>query len=377
MTYATLEDLTAPAAPPTVRFSPADSAGPRSQAAPRVAIVIPCYRVARHLESLIASIPSRWAHIICVDDASPDDTGLVLARLTDARVTVLRHTVNQGVGGALKTGYAHALAIGADIIVKMDGDGQMAPSDLDTLIAPLLAGVADYAKGNRFVDLRALRRMPTLRLLGNGALSFASKAASGYWNMLDVNNGYTAITRDALERLDLAHVADRYFFETSMLIELYLANARVADVALPARYADEKSSLRISRVLLTFPPMLVRGLARRFYWRYLIEDFGLASLCALAGVPLTLFGIVFGGLRWYMSVQSGVAASSGTVLLAALPIILGFQLLLTTALLDVLSARTVKWGGRADTLKHVPADGPGARLLTHETDAEPLGARVG
>jgi len=322
---------------------------PRSAAdrgAPRVVIVIPCYRVARHIGALIDAIPVRYEHIVCVDDASPDDTAEVITALGDPRVTLLRHAQNRGVGGAMKTGYAQALSMGADILVKMDGDGQMAPDDLDALLAPLLAGDADYAKGNRFVDRTALRAMPPVRRIGNAALSFVSKAASGYWNMLDVSNGFTAVTRTALTDSEMAQVADRYFFETSLLIELYLARARVADVSLPARYGDEESSLRIGRVLLTFPPLLLRGLGRRFYWRYLIEDFGLVSLCVLSGVPLLLFGVVFGVVRWIDSIQSNAPASAGTVLLAALPIILGFQLLLTAAVLDVFSARTMKWGRR-------------------------------
>lgn len=327
-------------------------------AAPRVVIVIPCYRVARHIAALVERIPPRWSQIVCIDDASPDDTADVVTALGDPRLTLLRHPENRGVGGAMKTGYAHALALGAEIVVKLDGDGQMDPADLDALIAPLVAGEADYAKGNRFVDLLALQRMPPVRRLGNAALSFASKVASGYWNMLDVSNGYTAITRDALERLATGALAERYFFETSMLIELYLARARVADVALPARYGDEESSLRIGRVIATFPPLLLRGFARRVYWRYLIEDFGLVSLCALAGAPLLLFGVVFGVLEWVASVQSGVPASAGTVLLAALPVMLGVQLLLTAAVLDVHSASVVKWGGAPRRAPAIAPAGP-------------------
>jgi glycosyltransferase involved in cell wall biosynthesis len=308
-----------------------------------VAIVIPCYRVERHIAGVISSIPPQYKTIICVDDASPDKTASEIELLGDSRVTLLRHEKNRGVGGAMKTGYAEALRCGARIAVKMDGDGQMSSDDLDHLVAPLLSGKAEYAKGNRFVDLKALREMPGKRLFGNAVLSFASKAACGYWNMLDVSNGYTAVSSDMLKRMDFDLLSERYFFETSVLIELNILRATVADVEMPARYGDEQSSLKVSRVATTFPPLLIHGLLRRFYWRYIIEDFGVVSICALTGFPLLLFGVLFGLWRWANTFSSGVPATPGTVFLAALPIILGVQLILASILLDVLSSPTIKW----------------------------------
>jgi glycosyltransferase involved in cell wall biosynthesis len=308
-----------------------------------VAIIIPCYRVERHIADVIRSIPERYTSIICVDDASPDGTAAAIESLGDSRVTLLRHPKNRGVGGAMKTGYAEAIRQGAAICVKMDGDGQMNPEDLDDLVAPVRENEAEYAKGNRFVDLRALRQMPTRRLLGNAFLSFTSKLACGYWNMLDVNNGFTAAKSELIRRMDFGQISERYFFETSVLIELNILRATVADVEMPARYGDEQSSLRISRVASTFPPLLLRGLLRRFYWRYLIEEFGVVSVCVLTGLPFLLFGVVFGVWRWLDTVRTGNPATAGTVFVAALPIILGVQLLLAAVLLDVLSSPTVKW----------------------------------
>lgn len=316
--------------------------GQAKTAEPKVAIVIPCYLVAPHIAQLIRSIPRRFDLIVCVDDASPDDTAQRIAELDDPRVVLIRHERNQGVGGAMKTGYQKALALGATVLVKMDGDGQMSPDDLDGLLAPLLDGSADYAKGNRFVDLAALRRMPTVRLFGNAALSFVSKAASGYWNMLDVTNGFTAIRAEVLRRIDFAKLADRYFFETSLLIELNIARARVCDVAMPARYDTEQSSMKLSRVLVSFPALLVHGLLRRFYWRYLIQDFGPVSVCALTAVPLLAFGFTFGAIHWLESIRSGTPATAGTVFVAALPIILGFQLALAAVVLDVVASPSQK-----------------------------------
>lgn len=302
---------------------------------PAVAIVIPCFRVARHIAGVIRSIPARYELIVCVDDASPDDTAEVIAKLGDPRVVLVQRAANGGVGAAMKTGYTEALRRGAAILVKMDGDGQMSADDLDDLVAPLLDGSADYTKGNRFVDIAALRRMPRVRLIGNAALSLASKVSSGYWNMLDVTNGFTAVRAEVLRKLDFSKLADRYFFESSLLIELNIARARVTDVEMPARYGDEKSSMKLSRVLLSFPGLLARGWLRRFYWRYLIEDFGAVSVCVLAGVPMFLFGVAFGAWHWIESVREGIPATAGTVFVAALPVVLGVQLLLTAVLLDV------------------------------------------
>ncbi len=308
-----------------------------------VAIVIPCYRVARHIAGVIRSIPPRFRTVICVDDGSPDETAAVIEALADPRVVLLRHPRNRGVGGAMKTGYAEALRRGAEICVKMDGDGQMSAEDLEALVAPLLDRAADYAKGNRFVDLRSLGAMPRTRLIGNALLSFASKLAAGYWNMLDVSNGFTAVRSAVLRRVDFGRISERYFFETSMLIELNILRADVADVEMPARYGDEESSFRIAPALGTFPALLTRGLLRRFYWRYLIEDFGVVSVCVLLGVPLLVFGSAFGAYHWIQSVRTGVPATAGTVFVAALPVILGFQLLLAAVLLDVLSSPTRKY----------------------------------
>jgi len=308
-----------------------------------VAIIVPCFRVADRIAGVIRSIPPRYRTIICVDDCSPDGAADVITALADPRVTLLRHERNRGVGGAMKTGYLEALRLGATVCVKMDGDGQMSARDLDRLVAPLLEGVADYAKGNRFVDVRSLPSMPRARLIGNGFLSFARKLACGYWNMLDVSNGFTAVRSAVLRRIDLRRLHERYFFETSMLIELNILGAVVADVEMPARYDDEVSSLRVSRVMLTFPGLLLRGLLRRFYWRYLIEDFGVVSICVLLGFPLWLFGVTFGTYHWVQSARTGAPATAGTVFVAALPIMLGFQLLLAAVLLDVLSSHTGKY----------------------------------
>jgi dolichol-phosphate mannosyltransferase len=307
-----------------------------------IAVVIPCYNVAAHVEAVIRAIPPIATTIVAVDDGSTDDTAAVLARLDDRRLKVIRHSTNRGVGAAVKTGYEEALRSGAGICVKLDGDGQMAPEGIAALARALVDEGVQYAKGNRFTDIGALQQMPPVRLLGNALLSFLVKLASGYWNVLDPTNGYTAIASAALRRITFAKLADRYFFETSMLVELNIARARIADVAMPARYGNERSAMNLPWVTLTFPDLLARSLLRRLYWRYLIEDFGVTSVCLLLGVPLVAFCVIFGPIKWAHSIRTGELASAGTVFVAGLPVILGFQLLLTAVVLDVLSTSTVK-----------------------------------
>ena len=157
------------------------------------------------------------------------------------------------------TGYAEAHRLGAEIVVKMDGDGQMDPAQLPALIAPIVRGEADYAKGNRYLHARQLRSMPLLRRLGNLGLSFLTKLASGYWNIFDPTNGYTAIHAALIPLLNKEDIGRRYFFESSMLLELSLLRAVVRDVYIPARYGDETSHLSILKTLRQFPPALAEG----------------------------------------------------------------------------------------------------------------------
>lgn len=304
----------------------------------KIAVVIPSYKVSRHIEGVLAGIPETIHHILVVDDCCPEGSGEVAARSADPRVEVIRHPVNKGVGGAVVTGYARALDLGCDVVVKMDGDGQMDPAELPRLIAPLESGRVDYAKGNRFRHLPELKSMPPVRLIGNSALSFLVKAASGQWGVMDPTNGYTAIHRRALEELELERLSERYFFESDMLIQLGMAGLPVEDVPMPARYGDEESSLSVAKVLRDFPPLLLRGFLRRLLIRYFISDFTIASLYILAGVPLLAFGLVEGVSQWVASVASGVPRTAGTVMLAAMPTILGFQLLLQAIAHDVQAA---------------------------------------
>lgn len=302
---------------------------------PHVAVVIPAFNVSSHIGRVISGLPPRIDHIIVVDDCSTDATAQAALATHHPKLCLIRREANGGVGAATKTGFREALRLGADIVVKMDGDDQMDATQLPVLLNPILRGHVDYAKGNRFRDTEALRAMPLLRRFGNLALSFLTKLASGYWNIFDPTNGYTAIRREALSALRLSHVADRYFFEISMLIQLNLINACVRDVPLPSRYGDENSSLKITNVLASFPLKLATGALARVRDKYFLYDFNAVSLFIVASIPLMLIGAFLGTKYWYHSFVSGIPTTAGQVMLSVLPLLLCFQLLLQAFVIDI------------------------------------------
>ena len=225
--------------------------------------------------------------------------------------------------------------MGASVVVKMDSDGQMSPDNLMTLVEPILSGYADYAKGNRFFHTREIRKMPFTRRVGNLGLSFLTKIASGYWNIFDPTNGYIAISTNVFRNLDQNRINRRYFFETSLLFELSLARAVVIDIPMPARYHDEISSLSTLKSLFEFSYYLIHGMLRRLWLQYFVMDFSIASLYFIIGFVLCLFGGVWGVYAWQKSNLTHIAATTGTVMIAVLPVILGFQLLIQALAYDV------------------------------------------
>jgi len=305
-----------------------------------LAVVIPAYHVADMIEVVLNELPNYLRHIIVVDDASPDNTLELVEAFAarDRRIVLVRHMQNQGVGGAMVTGFKKALELGAQVIVKIDGDHQMDPAYIPELVAPLLEGKADYVKGNRFRDFEALGRMPLIRRVGNLGLSFLTKAATGYWNCFDPTNGFFAVRAEILRELPLERIDRRYFFETSMLANLYLLGAFILDVPMPARYRGERSSLSIWRVLVEFPAKLLVTLVRRLLLRYFLFDFSMVSVYLLTGIPLILFGLIFGSVKWIQYYRLGVAAPTGTVILPTLALILGIQILLSAIEIDMNAA---------------------------------------
>lgn len=297
--------------------------------APRVAVVIPSFKVTRHILDVIAAIGPECNRIYVVDDACPDGSGThVREQCRDPRVRVLIHQTNKGVGAAVMTGYRAAIEEKQDIVVKIDGDGQMDPRLIPDFVMPIVQGEADYTKGNRFYDLEHIRSMPTARLLGNALLSFIAKLSSGYWDLFDPTNGYTAIHVNVLRRLPLDKLSERYFFETDMLFRLNILRAVVVDVPMDARYGDEVSNLKISRIAGEFLVKHVRNAGKRIFYNYYLRDMSVASLELPLGLGLLSFALVFGGYHWVHSVRLGVGAPLGTVMLAAVSLLMGVQFLL-------------------------------------------------
>jgi len=294
-----------------------------------IAVVIPCYKVSKQILEVLAGIPAVVERIYVVDDACPEASGkLVQSCCHDPRVQVLFNTVNSGVGGAVMAGYRQAIADGMDILVKMDGDGQMHPSGLQPLVTPIINGTADYTKGNRFYNLANISRMPKARIFGNAALSFMSKFSTGYWNIFDPTNGYTAIHARLAQRLPFEKISKRYFFETDILFRLNTYRAVVQDIPMDARYGDEVSNLKISKIAVEFLGKHFITSVKRIFYNYYLRNVSIASIELPLGVLAILSGFIFGSMHWFESIHSGTTASAGTVVLAALLIIVGLQFLL-------------------------------------------------
>ena len=300
----------------------------------KVCVVIPAYNATNSIPSVISTLPEWVDQIIVVNDCSKDNTLLTLQNLKDLRLTIVNHEKNRGVGGAMKSGYAKGLEGKADIFVKVDSDGQMDPNQIHRLLDPIITKEANYTKGNRFLHTKQLKTMPILRRIGNFAMSFLSKVATGFWNIFDPTNGFTAISRQALELIDLDQLDDSYYFETSLLEALYLVRAPIKDVSMHAIYKGEKSYLSETKVLFQFPVKMIATFFNRIHMTYFMQDFNAVSIFLVVGSFSLLFGFIWGVVQWRIASLANTPASTGTVMLAVLPIFLGIQLLLEAVVLD-------------------------------------------
>jgi dolichol-phosphate mannosyltransferase len=302
-----------------------------------IAVVIPCHRVAASVCKVIASIAPFIAHIICIDDGCPENSGDIVekAYASDPRVHVIRHDVNKGVGAAVVTGYREALRKGAQVIVKIDGDGQMDASQIPRMVAPIIGGHADYSKGNRFFSPENVATMPWSRIIGNAGMSFLAKASSGYWEIFDPANGFTAIHAKIAEALPLEKLSARYFFESDILFRLNTLRAVVIDIPMAANYGEENSGLSELHSLATFPLLHARNFFKRIAYNYFIRDFNIATLNMVLGLASLIFGVSFGITSWHAASAEAVLSSAGTVMLAGLPIIVGTQLFLNFLAYDM------------------------------------------
>lgn len=318
-----------------------------------IAVVIPCYKVIKHVDDLFSRFGPEVDAIYAVDDKCPENSGDYIAKtVKDPRVKVVYNEVNMGVGGAVLNGMKAARDDGFKIAVKIDGDGQMDPALIRKFTRPIEMGIADFTKGNRFYDPKHLRLMPKGRLIGNAILSFVSKFSTGYWNIFDPTNGYLALDLRLLRFLDVEKISKRYFFETDLLFRAGLARARVVDVPMVALYADEESNLHFSKEAWRFMKGHTRNFTKRIFYDYFLRDFSVASLELLIGLICLLFGIIYGLVNF----GGPEAASAGTVMMAALPTLTGIILLVSFINYDV---------------QKTPRTPLGSRLMDHEGFEEP------
>lgn len=301
-----------------------------------IAVVIPCYRVKSHILELLNRISLFVDLIILVDDECPEKTAdYVEENFSDSRLVIIKHIKNLGVGGAVMTGYSEAIKRNIDIIVKLDGDGQMDPEEIPNLVAPIVNSDADYTKGNRFYDIEKVSEMPIVRLVGNAVLSLLSKISTGYWDIFDPTNGYTAISKNAVKELPFSKISQRYFFETDILFRLNTFRAVVIDVPMFAKYGNETSNLKIHKIITEFAYKHLRNFCKRIFYNYYLRDMSPASIELPLGVVLLTAGVTFGVYNWYSSVTTNIQTSAGTVMFAALPILVGLQLILSFINYDV------------------------------------------
>lgn len=301
-----------------------------------IAVVIPCYKVTQHIVKVVADMPAWVERIYAVDDCCPDYSGKFIENnIQDPRLQVIYNEKNKGVGGAVMAGYRSAIKDGMRVVVKVDGDGQMDPALMPDFVQPILVGEADYTKGNRFYNLEEISQMPKVRLFGNAVLSLMNKISSGYWDVFDPTNGYTAVHVDVLKKLPFEKISERYFFESDMLFRLNTIRAKVVDVPMDASYGDEESNLKISKIVGEFTRKNIKNTLKRVFYNYYLRDMSVASIELLLAIPLIIFGVIYGGMSWMESASKGVATPAGTVMMAVLPIIVGIQFLLSFLSYDI------------------------------------------
>ena len=304
----------------------------------KIAVVIPYYNASKHIVSVVDKLPEYVCKIYIVNDKSPDQ--LPFNELKElkcySKIERIELDTNLGVGGATKKGFIKAVQDEMEFVIKVDSDDQMDTTYIPDLLMPLIEDKADYAKGNRFRDFKALKSMPNTRKTGNLFLSFLTKTATGYWNNFDPTNGFFAVKTSFLKDIYFENLANRYYFETSLIAEMYFQNARIQDVTMPALYGDEKSSMTVWKMPFVFLPKLIKTFLKRIVKTYFIYDFNMSSIYILLGLPLFLFGVVYGIYKWchYSSVDE--LAPTGTIMLITLSIILGFQLLLQAIHYDIM-----------------------------------------
>lgn len=307
----------------------------------KIAVVIPYFKAQKEIIKVVSNLPSYINEVIIVDDKSPDtlpQSDIQSAINQNINLHFLQNDKNLGVGGATKKGFEKAISLDVDYVVKVDADNQMDLNFLPDLLSPLIENKSEVSKGNRFRDFKALKKMPIFRRMGNMALSLLIKSSTGYWHNFDPTNGFFAIKKDVLKQLNFDNLDNRYYFETSLLAELYFQNARIKDVAMPAIYGDEKSNMQVWKMPFVFTPKLIGTFLKRMIKGYFIYDFNPGSIYLLMGIPMFLFGFIYGIYTWVYYASREIFTPTGTIMIIALTVILGFQLILQATQYDIINA---------------------------------------
>ena len=295
--------------------------------------VIPAYRAAGTILTVVKETLPYVDEIVVVDDFCPEGTADLLSGLDESRVHVIRRSQNGGVGAATKTGIEFALEQDAEIVIKLDADGQMPSHRIPALTQQIRNGSKDFVKGNRFDSPEDLEGMPALRLMGNAVLSLVNKVTSGYWKISDPTNGFFAISRKTIEELAWGKVADDYFFESDLLFRLRLIDARVGQLRMKSIYGAEKSSLRPVRMIIPFTFKHTRNHLKRIIYLYYVRELNLGSLYLPSSIVLLTAGLITGieVVRQSNIGEIGI----GTAILSSIALILGSQFLLQFLAVDM------------------------------------------
>lgn len=296
----------------------------------KACVIIPYYKSGDLLIDVLDKIPNLIDFVFIIDDKSPIPLPTISESNYSFHIIIITHNINMGVGGAMKTGFKRALEnIEIKYFFKVDSDDQMDLSQIPKLMGQLKKRRCDFVKGNRLYDIKVIMRMPFIRRLGNLALSFITKMCTGYWGVQDPTNGYFGITRKALAQLDLERLHNSYFFETSLLGELFLQDCIVSSVKMPPIYKNEVSNMNVFLIPFEFLPKLLAIFFKRIYYKYFLFDLNIGSIYLFLSFTFFVFGISFGFYHYYKNLGLGLTTPAGTVIIFALAILISFNLLLS------------------------------------------------
>lgn len=301
-----------------------------------VGVTVPAYNEEKLITKTLSTIPDYVDHVVVVNDASKDGTLKKIREYAahDSRVEIIDSKVNGGIGASLKKAIRRAAELGCDRIAVMAGDNQMDPDQLQNLLDDMDKRGLDFIKANRFMHFEALRKMPAYRKIGNVVVTLMTKFATGYYSIFDTQNGYVVYTKDVVERLPWHMVGNRYEFENTILIALSIINAKIGDHAIPAIYGQEKSTIKLFSTVSRVIRVLHKGFWQRMYYKYVLYGFHPIALFLFSGILFLVSGAGFFLWVVYEKIAHSATPTTATIMLIVLPLIVGFQLLLTALILD-------------------------------------------